>query len=58
MSDDKPSTHDVMAKLLAQKKAAGPKTPEHTEFVGKNTAAKGSQIKLKPSRPGGNRGRG
>jgi hypothetical protein len=60
MPNDKtpPSTHDVMARLLAQKKAAGSKTPEHTEFGGKGQAPRGPQFTPKPQRPGGSRGRG
>ncbi len=60
MTDDKDtnSTHDVMARLLAQKKAAGSSTPKHAELNAKTNIKPGGQHSIKPSRPGGNRGRG
>ncbi len=61
MTDNKDksnATHDVMARLLAQKKAAGSKTPQHNEFKSGTAIKPGGQFSAKPQRPGGSRGRG
>lgn len=57
-SKDTNTTHDVMARLLAQKKAAGTSTPKHAELNAKANINPRGQTSIKPQRPGGNRGRG
>lgn len=52
------STAEVMARLLAHKKAAGSHTPKHSELGGAAKIRPGGQFTAKPQRPGGNRGRG
>jgi hypothetical protein len=59
MPDNKDTTHkDVLERLLEQKKAAGSKVPEHTEFGAKAGIQRADQFANRPQRPGGNRGRG
>ena len=58
MPDSKPTQAEIMAKLLAAKKGAASNTPEHHEFGDKSAAMRGAQVKMKPQKPGGNRGRG
>lgn len=56
---DKPSSQrEVMERLLAKKKQAGPKTPQHAEFKDRSGAMRAGQVHAKPQKPGGNRGRG